>query len=179
MLLKELLARKKKEIKADWFKRLIDTYPAETVPFFKKDKDPFSNPVGGAARRGIDVVIDELLGEMDIQNITSALDPIIRIRALQAFTPSQATGFIFMLKNTLRECLEKEISAHRLYEELLAFEVKIDKLILIGFNIYMECREKIAELQANELKDRTFKAFERAGLVEDRDEKTLLPFEFK
>jgi hypothetical protein len=31
----------------------------------------------------------------------------------------------------------------------------------------MQCREKIYELKANEMKNRTFRAFERAGLVSE------------
>jgi hypothetical protein len=166
MRLESLLIQNKKEIAEDWFNRLVETYPAETVPFFKSRKDPFDNPVGSNARSGIAAVVDELLGGMDVQVIASFLDPLIRIRAVQTlFNASQAIGFIFLLKKVTRDLLKKEIQAHQLYEELLAFESKIDELALIGFNIFMGCREKIAELKASELKDRTFRAFERAGLV--------------
>ena len=79
-------------------------------------------------------------------------------------------GFIFLLKKVIRDLLKKEIQAHQLYEELLAFESKIDELALIGFNIFMGCREKIAELKASEMKNRTFRAFERAGLVVEEPE---------
>jgi hypothetical protein len=41
---------------------------------------------------------------------------------------------------------------------------------LLAFDIYMQCREKIYELKANEMKERTFKAFARAGLVKEPDE---------
>lgn len=171
MQLEELLASKKKEIAEDWFNRLVDTYPIDTSPFFKSQKDPFANPVGSTARSGIKNIIDELFGDMDNAIITTALTPIIRIRAVQTmFTASQATGFIFLLKNSIRDLLHKEIRQHQLHEALLAFDSKIDDLALIGFNIYAECREKIADLKANELKDRTFKAFERAGLVADKAE---------
>ena len=68
-----------------------DAHPAETAPFFKSRKDPFDNPVGSNARSGIAAVVDELLGGMDVQVITSFLDPLIRIRAVQTlFNASQA-----------------------------------------------------------------------------------------
>lgn len=166
MRLEDLLAHKKKDIMEDWFNRLIETYPAETAPFFKSRQDPFSNPVGSSARRGIEAVYNELLGGMDTQVIASFLDPLIRIRAVQTmFSASQAVGFIFLLKKTIRAILKKEIKAHQLQEALLDFEQKIDELALIGFNVFMQCREKIADLKATELKDRTLRAFERAGLV--------------
>ena len=166
MRLENLLAQKKNEIVEDWFNRLIETYPAETAPFFKSQKDPFANPVGNAARHGIESIYKELLGEMNASVIIPSLDPLIRIRAVQTmFKASQAVGFIFILKKTIRNKLKKELQDHQLQNELLDFESKIDELALIGFNIFMECREKIAALKANELKDRTLRAFERAGLV--------------
>jgi hypothetical protein len=171
MRLESLLIQNKKEIADDWFNHLVETYPSETAPFFKSRKDPFDNPVGSTARRGIEAVFDELIGGMDVQVITSSLDPLIRIRAVQTlFSASQAVGFIFLLKNTIREQLKKEIQAYQLYEELLAFEAKIDELALIGFNIFTGCREKIAELKSNEMKNTTYRAFKRAGLVVEEPE---------
>jgi hypothetical protein len=73
----------------------------------------------------------------------------------------------FFLKDVIREYTQKEISEARLFNELLLFESKIDMLSLIAFNLYMQCREKIYELKANEMKNRTFRAFERAGLVSE------------
>lgn len=166
MRLENLLDQNKKKIVDDWFNRLIDTYPAETAPFFKSQKDPFANPVGGVALRGIEAIYNELIGEMDVQVVTNFLDPLIRVRAVQTmFSASQAVGFIFLLKKTIRDVLKKEIQTYQLYDALFDVEMKIDELALIGFNIFMECREKIADLKANELKDRTLRAFERAGLV--------------
>jgi hypothetical protein len=36
---------------------------------------------------------------------------------------------------------------------------------MMAFDLYMQCREKIYQLSANEMKNRTLRAFERAGLV--------------
>jgi hypothetical protein len=95
------------------------------------------------------------------------LDSIIRIRAIQNFSPSQATSFIFSLKDVVRETLKKEDPESKHFKELLLFESKIDELGMMAFDIYMKCREKIYELKANEMKNRTFKAFKRAGLVRE------------
>ena len=46
-------------------------------------------------------------------------------------------------------------------------DVKIDRLLLLAFDIYMECREKIYDLKANEEKNKVFKAFKRAGLISE------------
>jgi hypothetical protein len=52
-------------------------------------------------------------------------------------------------------------------EELSRIERRIDQLGLLAFDIYMQCREKIYDLKANEMRARTFSAFSRAGLIRD------------
>ena len=167
MSFNDLLAQRKTAILKRWFALVIGTYPSDTAKFLKSQKDPFANPVGRTISRGLEALFDELLKGMDYETITSFLDPIIRIRAVQNFSPSQAIGFIFSLKNVIRESLSKEIAEEQIAKDLLLFELKIDELSLIAFNLYMQCREKIYKLKANEMKDRTFRAFERAGLVSE------------
>ena len=115
--------------------------------------------------------MDQLLDAVDPEAIKTYLDPIVRIRAIQDFTPSQATGFILLLKKVLREHLEDELQNAAHARQLLAFESKIDQLCLLAFDVYMDCKEKIYELSANETRNRTFKAFKRAGLIVDVSQK--------
>jgi hypothetical protein len=167
MRLNQLLAQRKNAIVKKWFAETIETYPSDTARFLKSQKDPFANPVGRTIYQGLAALFDELLKERDHEVMRSILDPIIRIRAVQNFSPSQATGFIFFLKDVIRKNITKEDSQEQYFNELLLFESKIDELGLIAFNVYMQCREKIYELKANEMKNRTLKAFERAGLVRE------------
>ncbi len=167
MSLNQLLAQRKTAILKAWFASTIKTYPSDTAKFLKSQKDPFANPVGRTISRGLEKLLNELLKEMDPEIMQSLLDPIIRIRAIQNFSPSQATSFIFSLKDAVRETLKKEDPESKHFQELLLFESKIDELAKMAFDVYMKCREKIYELKANEMKNRTFKAFERAGLVRE------------
>jgi hypothetical protein len=167
MRLNTLLAQRKTAIIKKWFAATIETYPSDTAKFLKSRKDPFANPVGRTISQGLEALFDQLLKEMDHEAVRSFLDPIIRIRAVQNFSPSQAISFIFFLKDAIRENLQTDDFQTQLFSELLAFESRIDELGLIAFNLYMNCREKIYELKANEMKNRTFRAFERAGLVRE------------
>ncbi len=167
MRLNQLLAQKKTAIIKEWFAATIKTYPSDTAKFIKSQKDPFANPVGRTIYKGLEALFDELLRDTDHESVLSFLDPIIRIRAVQNFSPSQATSFIFFLKDVIRDNIKKEDFNAQLFNELMMFESKIDEICLIAFNLYMNCREKIYELKANEMKNRTFRAFERAGLVRD------------
>ena len=170
MRLENLLEQKKAAILKKWFDLIAQTYPADTSKFLKNQKDPFSNPVGGTFSWGLEALLDELLKGMDEETLISFLDPMIRIRAVQDFSPSQAVAFIFFLKTIVRKALQKEIKEGLYLDELLQFESKIDTLGMIAFNIYMECREKLYSLRANEVRNRTFAAFERAGLVSELPE---------
>ncbi len=167
MRLNNLLEQRKTTIIKDWFVLAIETYPPDTASFLKRQKDPFANPVGRTVSRGLEGLFNELLKEMDYETITSFLDPIIRIRAIQNFSPAQAISFIFLLKKTIRKNIKKETLEEQLFNELLLFESKIDRLVMIAFNLYMQCREKICELKANEMRNTTYKAFKRAGLVRE------------
>ena len=167
MRLNTLLAQKKTAIVKTWFAATIETYPSDTATFLKSQKDPFANPVGRTIYQGLTALFDEITKETGHEAILSSLDPIIRIRAVEDFSPSQATSFIFFLKDVIRDNIKKEDFQAQLFSELLLFESKIDELSLITFNLYMNCREKIYELKANEMKNRTFRAFERAGLVRE------------
>ena len=166
MKLNDLLERNKDVIVKKWLASVIDTYPADTSRFMKRQKDPFANPVGNTLSVNLGPLFDELLNGMDYETITSHLNPILKVRAVQPIlSTSQSTGFIFLLKKVIRESLKKELSDKDILKELLHFESKIDELTLIAFDVYLKCREKVFEIKANEERNRTFRAFERAGLL--------------
>lgn len=169
--LKGLIEKKKKDIVQQWFEATIQTYAPDTAQFYKGQKDQFANPVGNITSEGISFLLDQLLNDFDSDAIKSHLDPIIRIRAVQDFTPSQATAFVLRLKEVLRNCLSEELQDAARLKELLAFESRIDQLSLMAFDLYMNCREKIYEIAANETRNQTFRAFKRAGLIVEPSER--------
>ena len=151
-----------------WFQLVLETYPAGTSRFLKQEKDRFANPVGYTISQEIEALYDELLQEMNSDKLAVCLDNIIRIRAVQDFPPSQTIAFIFLLKKAIREELASEITENRVFEELLKFEARIDKLALLAFDIYMKCREKVFEIRVNEAKaerERVLKLLERINLT--------------
>ncbi len=166
MRLTVLLKNKKATIVKEWFNMVINTYPLDTSRFLKKQKDPFANPVGNTISQGLGPLFDELVMDMDPDTLTNRLDPIVRIRAVQViFSPSQAVAFIFSLKEAVRKNLKKDLRDNQILNELLLFESKIDELGLIAFDIFVKCREQIYKFKAYEERNRTYRAFKRAGLV--------------
>jgi len=170
MGLEGLLEKHKRTIVNKWFDLVARTYPPDTAQFLKRQKDPFANPVGRTTFKGLEGMYDQLMGKMDDEAIVPFLDPIIRIRAVQSFTPSKAAGFVFSLKSIVRETVGGQLREKEELKELAALDERIDRIGLLAFDIYMRCREQVYRLKANEIRNRVFSAFHRAGLVADTPE---------
>lgn len=177
MDLKGLLLERKSAILSKWFKVLLETYPAETAKFFKVKKNSFSNPVGSTIFQGIESLLEEIIDDnMDSQRVTLFLDNIIRVRAIQDFSASQAVAFIFSIKDIIRDEIEAEGASSRdlpnqVLIDLRHLESKIDGIALLSFDVYMKCREKLYEIKANEVKNMTYRLLQQAKLISESPEK--------
>jgi hypothetical protein len=171
MNLKQHLKEKKPDILKKWFDAIAGTYPGDTASFLKKQKAQFTNPVGYTLSEGMDGLFEGLLQGLLPDDVSRFLDSIVRIRAIQDFSPSEAVTFIFHLKKVVRQELGSEILAQQgASEELAAFESAIDDLALYAFDLYMKCREKIYELKANEARNMTFRLLQQAHLIVDNQD---------
>jgi len=157
--LKHLLSQKRAAILKRWLEFILKTYPANTASFLKEEKDRFANPIGYSLTQGLDEVYGELLGEMDTAKLAGRLEDILKIRAVQDFSPSEAAGFVFLLKKAIREELATELRGSRLIEEFLELEARIDRLALIAIDVYMGCRERIHEISLNQVRKEREMAF--------------------
>ena len=137
-----------------WLARTVDTYPRQAAQLLREQRDPFRNPVGQALGEALPVLLDAVLGEGDLEAAGSSLDRIIRIRAVQDFSPGEAVGFPFLLKGVIREVLEAEGAPCA--AAIRALEDRIDRLVLLGFDRYAACREQMAEIRVHEARRRLF-----------------------
>ena len=167
MKLETLLSEKKIKITKHWFNSILETYPSDTQRFLKSRKDQFANPVGSKLEEGTEKLFNELLKdhEIDKEIVSPILEDIVRIRATQDFTPSQAVSFIFLLKQSVREHLKKEMNEKHLIEDILRFESKVDNLALMAFDIHMKYRERLYKISANHAKNQVSGLLRQAGLV--------------
>jgi hypothetical protein len=96
---------------------------------------------------------------------------LIRVRAVQTmFTPSQATAFVLELKPIVRQCIAETSCSPEVTADLKAFESRVDELLLLAFDVFVNCRETVYQIKASQEKSRFYRAFARAGLVrEDPD----------
>jgi len=139
-----MLVKNRDAILKEWLARTLQTYPFLSSRFLLEEKDQFRNPVGHALREGLPVLLDEALGEMDMARVESVLSEIMRARAVQNFAASEAVSFILVLRAILRQSAPDT--------DISALEDRIDRLALVAFDLYMNCREKTYEIKANEAK---------------------------
>ena len=151
MGMKNILADKKREIVGKWVDLILGTY--ESAQFFKTQKDRIANPVGANVAEGLQRIFDLLLDGADAARLSEPLDQVIRMRAVQDFSPSQAVSFMFVLKDVIREELAK--GDVPLPAELALFESAIDRAVLQAFDIYMACRERLFQIRVRELQQGT------------------------
>ena len=135
-------AARRDSILGKWLERTVATYPPQTSGFLRNEKDRFRNPVGHTLQEGLAALLDQIAGEMDTVRIREALGEIVRVRAVQDFTPGQATGFVFLLREILGEELPGGVPT--------AWQKRIDETALLAFELFVKCREEITEIKARE-----------------------------
>ena len=150
MNLNEALRQKRDKIIATWVDRTLDSYASST--FFKEGKDRFANPVGGNIREGLSSLYELLTGDGDAEAFAKPLDQVIRIRAVQEFTPGQAVAPILELKWVVRSVFATDKKCLPLIEQLQELDLNVDRAALKAFDIYVECREQVYKGRIRELK---------------------------
>ena len=159
MSLPDLLRLKRSTILGQWRRMILDTYPADGASFMQREKDRFHNPVGHTIGESTEAIFDAVVAGRSGVEISSALDGIIRVRAVQDFSAAQAVAFVFQLKRAIREELGDALSTRESWTELSRVEAAIDDVALTAFDLYMRCRERIYEIRAHEMKRQTSRQF--------------------
>lgn len=131
-------------ILAEWREAFFATYGA--ADFLRRKTDPFANPVGSTISRCIEEILQHLRTNSAIEAFHTPLDGIIRIRAVQEFTPSQALAPFFAIRPLLAQHAEKERRTLAAADWSL-----VDNLLLLTFDIYMACREQLYQTKLKEM----------------------------
>ncbi|MCS7215249.1 MAG: RsbRD N-terminal domain-containing protein [Thermodesulfovibrio sp.] len=169
MDIKSLLSKKRDNIINEAFNLIISTYPQQSQIFLKEKNRKFTNPIGYNTNLSVEQIIDNIVADADLESFLSPLENIIQIRAVQDFTPSQAVGFIFLIKKAIYSTLHKEADSN----ELMELMSRIDSLALVAFDIFMKYRERLYDIKAKELMDRTWWLLKKWNIVTEVDDKIL------
>ena len=152
MSLEDVLLKRKDAVLKRWLDLIAQTHPDGGASLVK-NKDRFANPVGHITSSAIATLYEQLLqGKQNSEKVTMSLYEIIKVRAVQDLSPSQAIAFIFLLKRAISPELEDVRNQKSGFEELSRIESRIDELASHAFDIYMDCREMIYKAQVDEMK---------------------------
>jgi hypothetical protein len=155
-MLRDLLAQQRRQILDRWTERVLDTYPRETAVFLKGERDRFRNPVGYTVETGLAKIYDALLGNEADSEIERAVEDIVRMRAVQEFSPSQAVGFGQPLKEIVADAIKAagtdrtSGAAGDIPADFSEFEAQVDRVTLRAVDCYVKCREEVFQTSLRE-----------------------------
>jgi hypothetical protein len=153
MTLRELLVQRRSELCERWVDAILADYGGDTAEMWRRERDPFANPIGHTLRAGASKLVEALHGDGEPPAAAvEALEAIIKIRSIQDFAPSRAIAFVHMLRDVIRDELAPEVEGGVDSAEIAALERRIERLSLLAFDIYVRCRDRVHRLRQEELK---------------------------
>ncbi len=168
MTLQDHILQRREAIARRWYQRILDSYPVQTARFLAREENPFQNPVGGTIAPAVGRLVELLAAPDPRPDLRDPLDEIVRIRAVQSFSAAEAVGFVLELKQVVRQELaaagDLDLHADPLAGELVGFDDRVDRVVLQAFDLYMECREQLYALRAEEGRRRTAVLMRRYGM---------------
>lgn len=132
----------------EWIELALLSFPSQSRHFLQVEKDQFRNPIGNTLQENIPVLLEELVGGKDQARLSAALEDIVRIHAVQGTPPSEALAFLFQAPRVLRHVWKGSAEGQ---DEALQWT---QQAVLLAFDLYMECREKIYAVQVEETRRR-------------------------
>ncbi len=154
MNISQALKSRENKILSVWTERTLDSYTS--AGFFKSSQDQFANPVGTNIRTGLTRLFELILAKAEPLEWVEPLDQVIRIRAVQEFTPAQAVAPILELKWVVKQIFSANKEGRELFPELTAFDCEVDRAALIAFDLFMQCRDRLHNARIRELKSGSY-----------------------
>lgn len=154
MTMLEVFREHKQDVCAAWVELVLSTYSLDTKGFLRTKNDPFLNPVGDITRLCAGCLYDAMAGEdIDAAKLKDALERLVKLRAVQIFTASEALGIFYAFKSVVRSTLLPLMEKSGLTASYLEAESRIDTLALMAFDMYAKDREVVLENRVNEIKN--------------------------
>lgn len=145
-----ILATRQRQIVELWAERTLNSYAAPE--FFKQAQDRFANPVGSLVRSALVSLFELLCAGAEPDELARFVDRIVRIRAVQEFSASQAVVPFLELKWVVKEVLADEALQPALAAQLNEFDCAVERMALLAFDQYSLCRERLYRNRIDELR---------------------------
>jgi len=161
MALTTVSAGKRDLFVQEWLACTLRTYPDHTGCFLRAERDPFRNPVGHTLRVALGELAAELFGDFDRTRVVASLDAIVRIRAVQDFTPADAVGFVPLARQAVRAVADTGDPGPG-PGSLDRIDARIEEMARMAADLDARCRDEIHAIGARAARRRTW-VVERAG----------------
>jgi len=153
MTLQALLIERRDALCRRWLGAVLAEYGEQTAARWVRVRDQFANPVGHTLAAGLPLLLEAVAGGGETPaRAANALEAILRIRSVQDLAPSRAVGFVYRLRDAIRDELAAELASGALAAELAEIDARIERLAWLSFDIYVRLREQVSRLRQEELK---------------------------
>lgn len=153
MTLREILVERRAVLAERWLDAVLAEYGSVTAARWRRERDPFANPIGHVLSTSLPALLEAVAGEGEpAPAAVGALEDVVRIRCVQDLTPSRAVRFVYLLRDVVRRELAAELAGGAHGEELAEVDRRVERLALTAFDAYARCRERIFQLRQEELK---------------------------
>lgn len=156
----------------EWFKWMISFYPEPSRRYLLKKDEPFTNPVGYNIFQYLNKIL-ELFDKKDLkcEEFETTIGEIIKIRTLQDIDTWLAVNIFEFLWQKYIQNIGSSSDLSDILESLTFYH----ELIAICLRKFIETKDKIAEIQKNEIRNRYGKILDRlnekyAYIKDNKDE---------
>ena len=139
---------------------------AEAGAFLTSEKDPFCNPVGHVLDWTGDALFEIAMTGVERERVEEELRDIVRIRAVQDFSPSEALSFVDAMRQAIRHEALPVVVEEAGFRHLLCIESRLDEAMLVAVDLYVACKKRIEEIRVREAraeKERLLKLMRAMG----------------
>jgi hypothetical protein len=150
--LEQALFRRKGAILEEWRRLVLATYAVETAAFLTSEKDPFCNPVGHVLAQTGDALFEIAMTGMERERAEEGLRDIVRVRAVQDFSPSRALSFVDAMRKAIRHEALPMVLEETGFGHLLSIESRLDEAMLVAVDLYVACKRLIDDIRVKEAK---------------------------
>ncbi|MFP5231400.1 MAG: RsbRD N-terminal domain-containing protein [Acidobacteriota bacterium] len=123
-----------------WFLKSIEIYPPAVRDTLIRTTDQFRNPLAFNLRQSLETLVHQVADRMNPEAVNKALDGIVRLRAVQECSPSEAVSFAARLDEVIREQ-----QAETLFPNL---KQHIGQLTECALQQYNSCKEEILQIRS-------------------------------
>jgi RsbT co-antagonist protein rsbRD N-terminal domain len=148
--LDHLLDARRGDVLDAWRKAIVAGYQPQAARLLAGGGDGFRNPLRQRIDQTTEAVLTALASASAGEALAAALDPFVRVQAIQDRRPSEALAFVFLLKRAVRDVADDALDAR----ELERFDARVDELALAAFDVYAGCRDQLQEIRVREARRR-------------------------